>query len=66
MVNDILLIDGVGSANVIGALDYAMRIWLNPNKLATLKLTTTDVISAIEKQKYSSSCRSNWRSTNKR
>ena len=50
MVNDILLINGVGSASVVGSLDYAMRIWLNPNKLATLKLTASDVISAIKNQ----------------
>ena len=50
MVNDILLINGVGSASVVGSLDYAMRIWINPNKLATLKLTASDVISAIKNQ----------------
>ena len=50
MVNNLLLIPGVSKATVIGDLNYAMRIWLNPNKMAELKLTSSDVISAIQKQ----------------
>ena len=40
---------GVGSIQVFGA-PYAMRIWLDPNKLATYELTTTDVIAAVQAQ----------------
>lgn len=43
-------ISGVGDIGVYGAGDYAMRIWLNPNKLASLGLTTTDVIAAVREQ----------------
>ena len=33
-----------------GALDYGMRVWLDPNRLAALKLTATDVAGAIRAQ----------------
>ncbi len=50
IIDRLKLVPGVGKAAVIGAMDYAMRIWLNPNRMAELKLTPSDVISAIEKQ----------------
>ncbi|MDH4105215.1 MAG: efflux RND transporter permease subunit [Gammaproteobacteria bacterium] len=40
---------GVGTIQVFGA-PYAMRIWLDPNKLLTYGLTTTDVIAAVQAQ----------------
>lgn len=42
-------IPGVGDVNVFGS-QYAMRIWLDPYRLASVQLTPTDVISAIEAQ----------------
>ncbi|HEX5130108.1 MAG TPA: efflux RND transporter permease subunit [Usitatibacter sp.] len=42
-------VQGVGDVRVFGAR-YAMRIWLDPNKLHTYKLSTTDVIAAIRAQ----------------
>ncbi|MHA7845877.1 multidrug efflux RND transporter permease AcrD [Serratia sp. D1N4] len=42
-------IDGVGSMDVYGS-QYAMRIWLDPNKLTSYQLTTQDVVSAIGSQ----------------
>lgn len=39
-------IDGVGSIQVFGS-EYAMRIWLDPIKLASYKLSTQDIVSAI-------------------
>lgn len=42
-------VPGVGRVQVFGA-KYAMRIWLNPEKLDTYKLTTTEVIAAIKGQ----------------
>ncbi len=41
---------GVGNVNVFGAGQYAMRIWLDPNKLQARSLTTTDVIAALQAQ----------------
>jgi HAE1 family hydrophobic/amphiphilic exporter-1 len=43
-------IDGVGFVQVFGAGDYGMRIWLNPQKLDSLNLTTEDVVAAIREQ----------------
>lgn len=43
-------IEGAGSVKVFGAGDYAVRIWLNPDKVASLNLTTTDIIAAIREQ----------------
>ena len=42
-------VPGVGDLNVFGA-DYAMRLWINPDKLAELGLTVADVIAAVEEQ----------------
>jgi len=42
-------IDGVGQVDAYGS-QYAMRIWLDPNKLINYALTTDDVVSAIESQ----------------
>jgi multidrug efflux pump len=42
-------VDGVGDVQLFGA-QYAMRIWLDPNKLTNFKLTPADVKSAIQAQ----------------
>ncbi|MDO3383617.1 efflux RND transporter permease subunit [Gilvimarinus algae] len=42
-------VSGVGSITIFGS-QYAMRIWLNADKLATYKLTTVDVVNAIRAQ----------------
>ena len=41
---------GVGDVSIFGAEDYSMRVWLDPNRLKALNLTTQDVIRAIEEQ----------------
>lgn len=43
-------IPGIGQVLVFGSGDYAMRIWLNPEKIAQLNLTADDVITAIRQQ----------------
>ncbi|WP_101912622.1 efflux RND transporter permease subunit [Megasphaera vaginalis (ex Bordigoni et al. 2020)] len=42
-------VSGIGSVQEFGA-DYAMRIWMDPLKMRVLKVTPTDVISAIKSQ----------------
>lgn len=42
-------VNGVGQIQLFGS-QYAMRIWLDANKLATYKLTTVDIVSAIRAQ----------------
>ena len=48
--DELLRQPGVGDLTVFGAEDYSMRIWLDPNRLKALNLTTQDVIRAIEEQ----------------
>lgn len=47
---EIQRINGVGALTVFGAKDYAMRVWINPVKLASFGITTAEVISAIGEQ----------------
>jgi HAE1 family hydrophobic/amphiphilic exporter-1 len=50
-INDaILRIKGVGDLRSLGAADYSMRMWLNPDRLARLGLTVGDVENAIRQQ----------------
>ncbi len=41
---------GVGAAEIIGALDYGLRAWLDPVKMANHNLTVNDVVAAIKEQ----------------
>ena len=43
-------IPGVGEVRVFGAGDYAMRVWLDPEKMAARGLTASDVVRAIREQ----------------
>jgi hydrophobic/amphiphilic exporter-1 (mainly G- bacteria), HAE1 family len=50
-LNDALLrVPGVGSISVFGAGQYALRIWVDPNKLAALNITTPEIERAISAQ----------------
>ena len=46
----VMIIPGVGQATILGGQDYSMRIWLDPNKLFSLKISVSDVIAAINEQ----------------
>ena len=48
--DDLLRIPGMGSVILFGAGDYAMRVWLDPGKLAARNLTTGEVVAAIREQ----------------
>jgi HAE1 family hydrophobic/amphiphilic exporter-1 len=48
--NPIARLPGVGQVRVFGAGPYAMRVWLDPNKLETFGLKTSDVVAAIQGQ----------------
>ncbi|HEU5148069.1 MAG TPA: efflux RND transporter permease subunit, partial [Chryseosolibacter sp.] len=43
-------INGVGDVSVFGAKNYAMRIWLRPEKLAAYQLMPSDVVAALNEQ----------------
>jgi hydrophobic/amphiphilic exporter-1 (mainly G- bacteria), HAE1 family len=50
-LNDALTrVPGVASVSVFGAGQYAMRCWVNPDKLANLKITVPEIINAIQAQ----------------
>lgn len=43
-------IKGVGNVNVFGSKDYAMRIWIDPEKMASFNLVPSDIQNAIQEQ----------------
>jgi multidrug efflux pump len=43
-------LDGVGDVQIFGAGEYSMRVWLDPQRLASRRLTTGDVVRAIQEQ----------------
>ena len=43
-------VNGVAEATIMGALDYGMRVWLDPDRMAALGFTTDDVVAAIREQ----------------
>jgi hydrophobe/amphiphile efflux-1 (HAE1) family protein len=43
-------VPGVGDATLFGALDYAMRVWLNLERMASLDITPNDVVTAVQAQ----------------
>ena len=49
IVDPISRVPGVGNLQVFGS-QYAMRVWLDPNKLDTYRLAPTDIIAAIQAQ----------------
>ena len=48
--NELARIPGVGQVNMAGGSDYAMRIWVKPDRLARLGLTVADLRTAIQNQ----------------
>ena len=50
MVDVLKRIDGVGDVQVFGAREYAMRVWLDPDKIAARNLTGPEVADAVRSQ----------------
>jgi multidrug efflux pump len=48
--DELARIKGVGQVRLFGSGDYAMRLWLNPEKIAERNLTAADVINAVREQ----------------
>src|ERR1700744_5356424 len=49
IVPEIKRIPGIGSAQIFGGVkDYSMRVWLNPNQMATYKIPPAEVMAAIQ------------------
>jgi len=43
-------VNGAGQAQIFGSPDQAMRIWMNPNKMASMGITTSDIQNAVSRQ----------------
>ena len=50
ILRELKRIDGVGLVEIMGSRDYAMRVWLNPNRLAVYNMSPQDVTEAIRRQ----------------
>jgi HAE1 family hydrophobic/amphiphilic exporter-1 len=50
VVDALFRVPGVGDVNVFGATQYAMRIWVNPDVLAKLGISVTDIANAVRQQ----------------
>jgi len=50
ILDELKRVPGVGDASIFGTRDYAMRIWIDPQKLANFGLSAQDVILAIQSQ----------------
>ena len=47
---ELLRVDGVGDLDILGTRNYAMRVWLHPDKMIAYGLSTDDVSDALEDQ----------------
>ena len=50
LLDEIARLEGVGDVLILGQQDYSMRIWLDPDKMAALSLTASDVVNALKEQ----------------
>jgi multidrug efflux pump len=48
--DELARLDGVGDVQIFGAGNYSMRVWLDPDKVASRSLTAGDVVKAIREQ----------------
>jgi hydrophobe/amphiphile efflux-1 (HAE1) family protein len=55
-IRDALIrVPGVGDAQVMGALDYSMRIWMDPDRMNALGITASDIMTAVQQQNLQAS-----------
>ena len=50
IVDELKRIPGIADVTIFGARDYSMRVWINPEKMARLGVTTADVAAALRAQ----------------
>src|ERR1700748_3701595 len=48
--DQLLRLDDIGDIQIFGARDYSVRLWLDPDKIANLGMTASDVVAAIRSQ----------------
>lgn len=50
VVDELTRLPGVGKVEAFGAMDYSMRIWLQPDRMAIMKVTPSDIANAVNEQ----------------
>ncbi len=50
LLDEVARVDGVGDVHIFGQQDYSMRVWVDPDRLASRNLTAGDVIAALREQ----------------
>lgn len=55
VLTELKRVKGVGYANILGAKEYAMRIWLKPDRMLAYNLTTDEVIEALQEHNLEAS-----------
>jgi len=50
ILNELKRLNGVGSAQILGSRQYAMRIWLKPDRMRAYNVSTEEVMKALEEQ----------------
>ncbi len=48
--NSLKRVSGISKAEILGEADYSMRLWLDPDRMANLQITTTDISNALKEQ----------------
>ena len=55
ILSEIKRVDGVGDADIIGNRDYAMRVWLKPDRMLAYKISADEVMNALSQQSLEAS-----------
>lgn len=55
LLSELRRVNGVGVADILGDREYAMRIWLKPDRMNALKISTDEVMNALEEQSIEAS-----------
>jgi hydrophobic/amphiphilic exporter-1 (mainly G- bacteria), HAE1 family len=55
VLSELKRVKGIGYANILGAKEYSMRIWIKPDKMLAYNISTDDVIKALEEQNLEAS-----------
>lgn len=55
LLSELKSVDGVGFADVLGNREYAMRIWLKPDRMTAYKISADEVLKALDEQSLEAS-----------
>ncbi|HRI58783.1 MAG TPA: efflux RND transporter permease subunit, partial [Saprospiraceae bacterium] len=55
LLSELKRVDGVGYADILGDREYAMRIWLKPDRMLAYKISADDVLKALDEQSLEAS-----------